>query len=113
MKLGQRRLGPRSSAYIVAEMSGNHGGSIDKALKIIEAAKLAGADAIKLQTYTADTITFKGTSNDFLVPTNSPWAHHNNLWDLNQKNTVLILLIIKLVKITSVNGAWMSITQFS
>ncbi len=52
-----RSIGPGKPPYIVAELSGNHNGDIDRALALIDAAKEAGADAVKLQTYTADTIT--------------------------------------------------------
>ena len=54
---------------MVAELSGNHGGGLDKALKLVSAAKEAGADAIKLQTYRPDTITVKGTDGRFKLKT--------------------------------------------
>ena len=57
MSIGGSLIGEESPPYIVAEMSGNHGGKLSQAVKILEAAKEAGADAVKLQTYTADTIT--------------------------------------------------------
>jgi len=88
MRIGSQVVGDDAATYIIAELSGNHGGSLPRALKIVEAAKAAGANAIKLQTYTADTITFRGSSKDFLIPEKSPWAHHDNLWDLyNEAHT--------------------------
>jgi len=57
IEIGGRQIGPGCPCYIIAEMSGNHGQSFDQAVKILEAAKDAGADAVKLQTYTADTLT--------------------------------------------------------
>ena len=57
LQIGSRKVGPGYPVYIIAEMSANHNQRIDDAIKIIHAAKEAGADAVKLQTYTADTIT--------------------------------------------------------
>ena len=56
-RIGQHIIGPGRPVFVIAELSGNHGQSFDAALKLIHLAKEAGADAIKLQTYTADTIT--------------------------------------------------------
>lgn len=67
---------------VVAEISGNHGGKISKALKLIEAAKLAGADAVKFQTYTPETISLNSTSGDFSLPNKSPWKKYGNYFDL-------------------------------
>ena len=72
-KINGHAIGPDFAPYIIAEMSANHNGKLDNALKLIEAAKKAGADAVKLQTYTADTITLNCDSEDFQI--------HGGLWD--------------------------------
>jgi pseudaminic acid synthase len=68
-----RRIALDAPPYIIAELSANHNGKLETALKIIEEAKLAGADAVKLQTYTPDTITLNSDAEDFQV--------HGGLWD--------------------------------
>lgn len=74
IRIGQRTVGRDSPPLIVAEMSGNHNQSLARAIEIIEAAAQAGAHALKLQTYTADTMTLDSTQGDFFIgdPT-SPW----------------------------------------
>ena len=70
------------STYIIAEMSGNHNQSLDRALEIVEAAAQSGAHALKLQTYTADTITMRGAYT--IDDKNSLWAG-SELYDLYQQ----------------------------
>jgi N-acetylneuraminate synthase len=68
-----RRIATDEAPYVIAEMSANHNGNIATAFKIIEAAKQAGADAVKLQTYRPDTITLNCDTDDFRI--------HGGLWD--------------------------------
>jgi pseudaminic acid synthase len=68
-----RPIGPEHPPYIVAEMSGNHNGEIDRAIRLIDAAQQSGADAVKLQTYTADTITIDHDGPGFVL--------EGGLWD--------------------------------
>ena len=66
-KINGHPVGPEHPPYIVAELSGNHNGDIGRALALIEAAKAAGADAVKIQTYRADTITIDHDGPEFLL----------------------------------------------
>ncbi len=59
--------------FIIAELSANHNGSMDTALETIRAAKRAGADAVKLQTYTAETLTLDSQKEDFIISNGSIW----------------------------------------
>lgn len=67
MKIDNFEINQESKVFIIAELSANHNGSIDNAIETIRAAKRAGADCIKLQTYTADTITIDSDKDDFLI----------------------------------------------
>lgn len=68
-----RAIGPEYPPYVIAELSANHNGRLETALRIIDEAKKAGADAVKLQTYTADTLTLDCDSEDFRI--------RGGLWD--------------------------------
>ncbi len=67
MKIGDKIIGGTNPVFIIAELSANHNGSLQTALDTVLAAKRAGADCIKLQTYTADTITIDSRKDDFLI----------------------------------------------
>jgi N-acetylneuraminate synthase len=77
MKIGRRNIGPEHPVYVVAELSANHNQDFDHAVRIIEAAKEAGADAVKLQTYTPDTITIASDREEFLVSGGTLWDGRN------------------------------------
>lgn len=72
--IGKRLIGPNHPVFMVAEMSGNHNRSFQRALKIIDAAAEAGADAVKTQTYTPDTLTIKSDKKWFKIKGRVPWA---------------------------------------
>jgi len=57
IKIGDRQIGKEHSPFVIAEMSGNHNQSLERALEIVDAAAKAGAHGLKIQTYTADTMT--------------------------------------------------------
>ena len=85
LKVGERAIGYEHPPFVIAEMSGNHNQSLERALAIVDAAADAGAHALKLQTYTADTITLNVRGGDFEIrDQGSLWAGQN-LHDLYAK----------------------------
>jgi pseudaminic acid synthase len=83
MKIKHFDIHKHSNVFIIAELSANHNGSLAVALETVRAAKRAGADCIKLQTYTADTITIDSKKEDFLIK-GTLWEGRN-LYDLYQE----------------------------
>lgn len=96
MRIGNREIGNSFPALIIAELSANHNGSLDIAIETIKAAKRAGADCIKLQTYTADTMTLDSRKSDFIIKGTiwdgknlhelykqayTPWEWHKTLFE--------------------------------
>ena len=96
IKIAGRPIGSAYSPYVIAELSANHNGKLENALRIIEEAKKAGADAVKLQTYKPDTITLNCDSEDFKIKgglwdgrtlydlyeeAHMPWDWHKPLFD--------------------------------
>ncbi|CCG99143.1 pseudaminic acid synthase [Fibrella aestuarina BUZ 2] len=78
IQVAQFTISPQHRPFVIAEMSGNHNQSLDRALALVDAAAAAGAHALKLQTYTPDTITFNGQSDEFFIRDNqSLWADKN------------------------------------
>jgi pseudaminic acid synthase len=67
MRIGNREIGPDVPPFVIAEMSGNHNQSLDRALQIVEAAAKTGAHALKIQTYTADTMTLDIDEREFHI----------------------------------------------
>ena len=67
LEINNRIISPCSDPYVIAEISANHGGSLENAYKLINAAKASGADAVKLQTYTPDSMTLNCKKQDFLI----------------------------------------------
>jgi pseudaminic acid synthase len=83
--IGERKIGLDTKPLIIAEMSGNHNQSLERALKIVEEAAKSGAHAIKLQTYTADTMTLNVNSKDFIINDEKSLWNGRNLYELYQE----------------------------
>lgn len=85
IRIGDVPVGREHEPFIIAEMSGNHDGSLDKALEIVRAAAAAGAHAIKLQTYTPDTITIDADTPEFRLSAAHPLWGGRRLYDLYEE----------------------------
>ncbi|WP_199609260.1 pseudaminic acid synthase [Flocculibacter collagenilyticus] len=104
-KINNRIIDSHHSPYVIAEMSGNHNGDINRAIELIKTAKACGADAVKLQTYTADTITLKSDKPDFRISeglwqghtlhdlyewAHTPWEWHKTLFEKAKELNITI-----------------------
>lgn len=73
IEIAGRKIGPDHEPYVICELSGNHNGRLDRALALVDAAAATGADAIKIQTYTPDTMTIDHDGSGFRIS--------GGLWD--------------------------------
>jgi pseudaminic acid synthase len=104
MKIGKYLLNKNSNVFIIAELSANHNGSIETAIETIRAAKRAGADAIKFQTYTSDTMTIDCQKDDFIIKGTiwdkqnlyklyqqayTPWEWHEQLFSIAKEESLV------------------------
>ena len=106
IKISNKNISHKNEPFIVAEMSGNHNQSLKKAYKIIDEAKKCGVDAIKLQTYTADTLTINSSKKDFIIndkkslwknqqlyslykKAHTPWNWHKKIFDYCNKKKII------------------------
>ena len=104
MKIGNYSIDKNSNVFIIAELSANHNGSIETAIKTIRAAKRAGANCIKLQTYTCDTMTIDSDKDDFIIKVTildnqylyklyqeayTPWEWHEKLFKVAEEEELV------------------------
>lgn len=82
MHIGSRKIGQNAEPFVIAEMSGNHNQSLERALEIVDAAAASGAHALKLQTYTPDTMTIDVKEGHFFITDDTSLWRGNSLYDL-------------------------------
>ena len=106
MKINNRVISTEIEPYIIAELSANHNGTIDRAIQSIESAKRAGADAVKIQTYTADTMTIDCNRSEFQIKgglwdgynlydlykeAHTPFDWHHTIFQFTRDNEITVL----------------------
>ena len=106
LKINNIKIGLNKKPFIIAEMSGNHNQSLSKALKIVDSAAKCGVDAIKIQTYTADTITINSSRKEFKINIKkslwkgstlhslykkayTPWSWHKAIFEKAKEKNIL------------------------
>jgi pseudaminic acid synthase len=106
IKIGSKIISSKNKPFVIAEMSGNHNGSLLNALKLIDLASKSGADAVKLQTFTPDTITMKSNRKEFFISdkknlwknyslynlykkAHTPWEWHKKIFARAKKNKLI------------------------
>ena len=84
-KIGKKHVGDDHKCLIIAEISANHNNNFQTIKKLINAAKKSGADLIKIQTYTAETLTIKSDRKDFQIKKKNPWGKNKNFWNFKRQ----------------------------
>ena len=111
MKIKDIEIGGLAKPYVIAEMSGNHLGSLEKAKELLEKCALAGVSAFKIQTYSADSLTFNSTRKDYVV-TDGPW-NGKTLYELYSKGHTPVEWIEPLIQLGETLGIPVFSTPFS
>ena len=83
--IGKKQIGEKYKSLIVAEISANHNNNYETLKKLVKAAKKNGADLVKIQSYTAETLTLNTNKKDFLIKKKNPWGRNKYLWNLYKK----------------------------
>ena len=87
MRIFNRTISEKKPSFFVAEISANHNNNLQRTLKLVDEAKKAGADAVKIQTYKADTITLNSRKKDFLINDKKSLWYGRYLYELYQKGS--------------------------
>lgn len=98
LKIGKRNIGDKYPCYVVAELSGNHNGKLKNVFYLIDKAKKAGVDAVKIQAYEADTITINSSRKDFRIKKNNSWSKYDTLYKLYKKAQTPLRWLPKIFK---------------
>lgn len=85
IKIGDREVGEHTKPFVIAEMSGNHNQSLDRAIEIVESAAQSGADAVKIQTYTADTMTLDLKADSYTIEDSDSLWNGKSLYELYEE----------------------------